>query len=65
MSSAFDPNELMVLQRIVELAAADLGIIDEKEKATIAARVIAVAERGEWDFDLLLAHAKGAISRVA
>jgi hypothetical protein len=33
MTGSFSPNELTVLHRIVELAAADLGIIDEKEKS--------------------------------
>jgi hypothetical protein len=59
MTGCFSPNELTVLQRIVELAAAELGITDEKEKSLIAVRAIAVAERGEWNFDLLLSHAKG------
>lgn len=65
MGGSFDPSELMLLQRIVDLAAADLGIIDEKEKSIIAERVIAAAMRGEWDFDFLMAHAKGNISQAA
>jgi hypothetical protein len=65
MSGAFGPNELTLLQRIVELAAAELGIIDEEEKSLIAARAIAVAERGEWDFDVLLSHARGNSPPVA
>lgn len=65
MSCSFDSNELTVLQRIVDLAVADLGIHDEKEKSLIAARVIAAAKRGEWDFDLLLAQAKANISHAA
>jgi hypothetical protein len=65
MSNSFDPNELMLLQRIVELAAADLGIDDDERRSLIASRVVAAAERGEWDFDLLMAHAKGKISHAA
>jgi hypothetical protein len=65
MNGAFSPNELAVLQRITDLAAAELGVLNEEEKSVIAARVIAVAERGEWDFELLLSHAKGNAQRVA
>jgi hypothetical protein len=65
MTGSFSPDELSVLQRIVELAAAELGITDEKEKSLIAARAIAVAERGEWDFELLMSHAKGNSPPVA
>ena len=61
MSGLFGPNEVALMQRIVDLAAADLGITDENEKALIEARTIALAERGKWDFDLLMAHAKGNI----
>ncbi|WP_162918198.1 hypothetical protein [Taklimakanibacter deserti] len=59
MSGSFDSNELAVLQRIVDLAAADLGVNDEKAKYLIAARVLAVAQFGNWDFELFMAHAKG------
>ena len=64
MDGFFDPTDLTVLQRIVDLAVADLGIIDEREKSVIAARVVAAAGHGEWDFDRLMAHAKGNISHV-
>jgi hypothetical protein len=31
----------------------------------MAARVIAAAERGEWNFDLLMAQAKGYVAHAA
>jgi hypothetical protein len=64
MTGSFSPNELTVLHRIVELAAADLGIIDEKEKSPNRSASNRRRRAGQWDFEILMSHAKGAISRV-
>ena len=59
MSGSFDPAQLTLLQRVVDIAVAELGILDENEKALVAGRVVRAAERGEWDFDILMKAAKG------
>ena len=46
MSGSCDPAQLALLQRVVDLAVADLGILDENEKAIIAAR--ALSARVTW-----------------
>jgi hypothetical protein len=65
MSGSFDAAELALFQRIVDLAAADLGILDQKEKSLMAARVIVAANLGQRDFDSLMAHAKGTAPHAA
>jgi hypothetical protein len=65
MGGYFDSTELALFQRIVDLAAADLGIVGEKEKSLIASRVMAAAEQGKRDFDTLMAHAMGKIPHAA
>jgi hypothetical protein len=65
MGGSFDSTELALFQRIVDLAALDLGILDEREKSLIAARVMLAAEQGKRDFDSLMAHAKRSIPHSA
>lgn len=65
MSCSFDPKQMALLQRIVELAVAELGIHGESEKSQIAERVLAAAAGGEWDFNVLMTAAKGNLSHAA
>jgi hypothetical protein len=54
----FDSGQMALLQRIVDLALAEIGISAESEKTRIAERVIAAAAGGEWDFDVLMTAAR-------
>ena len=59
MQDAFSPQDLNLLTRVVERACSEVGYCDETARATIAARVIYYAGRGERDFDRLLQVARG------
>jgi hypothetical protein len=58
MQHAYKPREVTMLAQVVEQACVALGSCDEATRDTIAVRVIAYAERGERDFERLLAFAK-------
>jgi hypothetical protein len=57
MQHAYKPREVIMLAQVVDQACADLGCCDEVTREIIAVRVIAYADRGERDFEKLLAHA--------
>lgn len=58
MQHAYKPREVTMLAQVVEQACADLGRCDEATRDIVAVRVIAYADRGERDFEKLLAHAR-------
>ena len=55
MTRSYDPNEIVVLARLITQAVADLGSRDEFDKELIAGRVLSLVEKGECSFQKLLA----------
>jgi hypothetical protein len=58
MTRSYDPNEIVVLARLITQAVADLGSRDESDKELIADRILSLAEKGERSFQKLLAAAE-------
>jgi hypothetical protein len=54
LKNSFKPREVALLADVVDRACAEIGGCDEDTKSLIAMRVLALAERGERDFDVLL-----------
>jgi len=54
MTRSYDPNEIVVLPRLITKAVADLGSRHESEKDMLAGRVLALVRKGECSFRKLL-----------
>jgi hypothetical protein len=48
----FEPQELTVLTAVLQRACLDMGIGDSFRREDMAARIIRLAQSGEWDFDM-------------
>jgi hypothetical protein len=51
---SFKPREVAFLADVVDKACVEIGACDEDAKSLVAMRVLALAERGERDFEVLL-----------
>jgi hypothetical protein len=57
MQNSFNPNEVDILAKVVDVACQRLGYVDDTTKQMLAYRVLNYAAEGERDFETLLSIA--------
>jgi hypothetical protein len=57
MKNSFNPAEVNLLAKVVDVASQKVGCADLRAKEMLARRVLCLAGQGERDFDVLLSVA--------
>jgi hypothetical protein len=58
MQNSFEPHEIALFRRVIDIVCAEMGKCDEGTETYIAHRILCRAQRGSWDFTTLLCAAR-------
>jgi len=54
MQNSFEPHEIALFRRVIDIVCAEMGKCDEATETYMAHRILCRAQSGEWDFVALL-----------
>lgn len=54
MQNSFEPHEIALFRRVIDVACAEIGGCDQATEIYMAHRIFCRAQSGEWDFVALL-----------
>jgi hypothetical protein len=58
MQHSFEPHEIALFRRVIDVVCAEMGRCDTGTEIYIAHRILCRAQRGNWDFSILLCAAR-------